>query len=46
MHIIDVAIAIIVHAIDRIKGIGPDVCAQVRMGELNPFVDDADIDGA
>src|SRR5262249_1932266 len=44
VDVVDVAVAIVVDAVDRVVGVGPGVGTEVWVGELNPLVDDADVD--
>ena len=45
VNVVDVAVAVIVSTVCRIKGIRPNVRRKIGMGDINTFVDDADIDG-
>ncbi len=45
-HVIDVAVSVVVVAVDRIKRIGSDVCGKIGMIVLKTLVDDPDINVA
>ena len=50
VHVVDVAVAVVVDAVDRIEGVGPDGAAgagaEVRMVEVDALVEYADVDRA
>ena len=46
VDIVDKPIAVVVDAIDGIEGIGPNICIEIRVLEINTFVDNTDINRA
>jgi hypothetical protein len=44
MDVVDVAVAIVVDAIDGVEGVDPDVPGEILMLAHHAFVDDADVD--
>src|SRR5687767_2757084 len=46
VDVVRIAVAVIVHAVDGIEWVVPDIGGQIWMGEVDTLVDDADVDSA
>ena len=44
VDVVDVAVPVVVHAVGGIEGVGPDLPGELRVRELDAFVDDAYVD--